>query len=116
MLKFSKGQDNLDKLLGTQRISFNKEDIGYNPLIKKKTYEDFFVQSTSQNKSHLTCNYCLKNGHISYSCYLRKSCTSSMGTKRCETSKCELREKRFLSTNYVLRAINFYREIQGLKA
>ena len=36
VLKFSKGQNNLDKLLGSQRMSFNKESIGYNPLTKRK--------------------------------------------------------------------------------
>jgi len=37
VLKFCKGQNNLDKLLESQRISFNKEGIGYNPFNKKKT-------------------------------------------------------------------------------
>jgi len=72
VLKFSKGQENLDKLLGTQRISFNKEGIGYNPFNKKKTYKNFFVQEASKNTPHTICNYCLRKGHISYSCPLRK--------------------------------------------
>ena len=50
VLKFSKGQDNLDKLLGSQRMSFNKEGIGYNPFNKKKTYKNFII------KRHLKMN------------------------------------------------------------
>ena len=72
-LKFTKGQDNLEKLLGSQRMSFNKEGIGYNPLNKKKAYKNFFIKETSKNESHTTCNYCLRNGHISHSCPLRKT-------------------------------------------
>ena len=72
-LKFTKGQDNLDKLLGSQRMSFNKEGIGYNPLNKKKAYKNFFIKETPKNKSHISYNYCLRNKHISYSCPLRKT-------------------------------------------
>ena len=65
VLKFLKGRENLDKLLGSHRMSFNKEDIGYNPFNKKKTYKNFLSQETSKNKSHTSCNYCLRNGHMS---------------------------------------------------
>jgi len=71
-LKFSKGKDNLDKLLGSQRMSFNKEGIRYNPSNKKKTYKNFFVQEASKNKSHIICNYCLRKGYISHSFPVRK--------------------------------------------
>jgi len=67
VLKFTKGQDNFDKLLGSQRMSFNKEGIGCNPLNEKKTCQNFIIQETSKNKSHTTCNYCFKSHHISYS-------------------------------------------------
>jgi len=73
VLKFSKGKDNLDKLHGSQRMSFNKEGIGYNPFNKKKTYKNLFVQTASKNESHIICNYCLRRGHLSYSCPLRNS-------------------------------------------
>ena len=72
-LKFTKGPDNLDKLLGLQRLSINKEGIGYNPLNRKKAYKNFFIKETSENESHTTCNYCLRNVHISHSCPLRKT-------------------------------------------
>ena len=44
ILKFTKGQENLDKLLCNQKTSFNKEEIGYNHSNKKKTYKSFFVK------------------------------------------------------------------------
>ena len=64
ILKLSKEQENLDKLWGSRRISFKKERIAYNPF-NKKVYMNFFVQLTSQAKSHGICNYYQKNGHIS---------------------------------------------------
>jgi len=72
VLKFSKGQDKLDKLLESQRMSFNKEGIGYNPFNAKKTYKNFFVQEASKYASHIISSYCLRKGHISHSCPLRK--------------------------------------------
>jgi len=35
--------------------------------------QNFFVQETSKNVSHTTCNYCLRKGHIFHLCPLRKS-------------------------------------------
>ena len=72
VLKFSKGQENLDKLLGSQRMSYNKKGIGYNPFNKKKNYKNSFIYETSKDKSHTECNYCLRKGHISHSCHLKK--------------------------------------------
>ena len=37
--------------------------------------QNFFVQETSKNVSHTTCNYCLRKGHISHLCPLKKSNT-----------------------------------------
>ena len=66
VLKFFKGQNN---------VNFKKEGIGYNPVNKKKNYKNFFVQETSKNVSHTTCNYCLRKGHISHLCPPKKSNT-----------------------------------------
>ena len=62
----------MDKLLYTQRVSFNKEGIGYNHFNEKNTYKNFFVKSTPYKKDVRTCNYCSKIGHIADSCPLRK--------------------------------------------
>jgi len=72
VLEFSKGEENLDKLLGSHRMSFNKEDIGYNPFNKKKNYKNFFVHETSEDGSHTVCNSYLRKDHISYSYPLKK--------------------------------------------
>jgi len=72
VLKFCKGQNNLDKLLGSQRMSFNKEGIGYNPFNKKKAYKKYFVQEASTNECHIICNYYLRKGHMSHLYPLRK--------------------------------------------
>ena len=61
----------MDKLLGSQRMSFNKEGIGNNSFNKKKAYRNFFVKEAPKNE--IICNYCLRKCHISYSCSLRKS-------------------------------------------
>ena len=54
-------------------MSFNKEGIGYDPFNKKKTYNNFFVKEAPKNESHIICNYCLRKGHISHSCPLKKA-------------------------------------------
>ena len=68
ILKFTKGQENLDKLLCTQRASFNKEGIGYNHFNKKKTYKNFFVRIAPYKEDTRTC----KVSHITYSCPFKK--------------------------------------------
>ena len=47
VLKFSKGEENLNKILGTQKISFNKKINSFNSFNKKKYYKKFFVKSTN---------------------------------------------------------------------
>ena len=72
ILKFTQGQENLDKLLCTQRASFNEEGIGYNYSNKKKTYKNFVVKSTPHRKDARACNYCSKIDHIACSCPFKK--------------------------------------------
>jgi hypothetical protein len=38
------GKKNLDNLLGSQRCVFDKAGIGYNPGIKEKRYQKFFLK------------------------------------------------------------------------
>ena len=71
--KFTEGQQNLDRLLCTQKASFNKEEIGYNYFNKKKSYNNLFVKSTWHKKDARTSNYCYKIVHIAYSCLYKKS-------------------------------------------
>jgi len=55
ILKFTQGQENLDKLC-TQKASFNKERIGYKHFNKNKCYKSFFVKPPSYKKNNETCN------------------------------------------------------------
>ena len=72
VLKFSKVEENLNKILGSQKTSFNKEGIDFNPFNKKKCYKNFFVKSTNHKSSNsITCNYCCKLGHISTCCPIK---------------------------------------------
>ena len=50
VLKFSKGQDNLDKLLGSQKMSFNEEGMDTTLLTKRKLTKTFLF------KRHLKMN------------------------------------------------------------
>ena len=79
---FTKGRENLESLLGSQNVVFNKNGIAYNPgnVINDKKLSSFFVPAKSgfsafnsgKKASHVTCFYCMKSGHISRSCIGRK--------------------------------------------
>ena len=53
-------------------MSFNKEEIGFNPFNKKKCYKNFFVKSMRYESKTITCNYCCKIGHISTHCPIKR--------------------------------------------
>ena len=72
ILKFTQAQENLDRLLSTQRASFNKEGIEYDHFNEKNNYRNFFVKPTLHEMNVKTCDYCSKDDHITYSCPLRK--------------------------------------------
>jgi len=79
---FTKGRENLESLLGSQNVVFNKNGIGYNPgnVTNVKKLSSFFVPAKSgfstfnsgRKASHVTCFYCMKSGHTSRSCIARK--------------------------------------------
>ena len=57
--KFCKGEVTLHKFLSAQKVSFNKEGIGFHPFNKNKSYNEFFVTSTNyKNSCSISCNYC----------------------------------------------------------
>jgi len=72
ILKFTQGQENLHKVLCTQKASFNKEGIGYNHLNRNKCYKNFFVNPNFYKKKNETRNYCSKVDRTTYSCTFRK--------------------------------------------
>ena len=79
---FTKGRENLESLLGSQNVVFNKNGLGYTPgnATNVKKLSSFFVPAKSvfsafnsgKKASHVTCFYCMKSGHTSRSCIARK--------------------------------------------
>jgi len=79
---FTKGRENLETLLGSQNVVFNKNGLEYNPRIKNnvKKLSIFFVPTktgfSSFNSSNTmysaSCFYCMKSGHISKTCKARR--------------------------------------------
>jgi len=66
ILKFSKREENLNKILGTQKVSFNKERISFNSFNRKAYYKSFFIESTNyKSETAITCICCCEIGHIS---------------------------------------------------
>ena len=78
---FTKGRENLETLLGSQNVVFNKIGLGYNTGTKNnvKKLSSFFVPSktsfssfNNSNTMHTaSCFYCMKSGHISRTCKAR---------------------------------------------
>jgi len=70
---FINGRENLETLLVSQNVVFNKNGIGYNPGRKNnvKKLSSFFVPartsfssfSNLKSKFVLSCFYCMKSGH-----------------------------------------------------
>ena len=79
---FIKGRENLETLLGSQNVVFNKNGLGYNFGKKNnvKNLSIFFVPSktgyssfNSSNTMHsVSCFYCMKYVHISRTCKARR--------------------------------------------
>ena len=47
LLKLTKAQENLDKLLGSQYMSFTKKGLEFNANNRKRPYKHFFIKETS---------------------------------------------------------------------
>ena len=68
---FTNGKKNLDNLLGSQRYVFDKVGIGYNPKIKEKHFQRFFVNESFLNSP--ICKHCGKMGHNIHTCSIKKN-------------------------------------------
>lgn len=104
---FTNGKRNFEKLLGSQRCVFNnKVGLGYMPKEKYKPHKNFFGKPTKskfdfqnsfhKNKffkeryyynysstsymSHITCNFCNRNGHNYHACPIRRKHTMTVRT------------------------------------
>jgi hypothetical protein len=78
LTNFTNGKKNLDNLLGSQRCVFDKAGIGYNPKIKEKHYQKFFINENLL-KSPI-CKHCGKLGHNIHTCPMKNMIWVVKGT------------------------------------
>jgi hypothetical protein len=78
LTNFTNGKKNLDNLLGSQRCVFDKAGIGYNPKIKEKHYQKFFINENFL-KSPI-CKHCEKLGHNIHTCPMKNMIWVVKGT------------------------------------
>jgi hypothetical protein len=78
LTNFTNGKKNLDNLLGSQRCVFDKAGIGYNPKIKEKHYQKFFINENFL-KSPI-CKHCGKLGHNIHTCSMKNMIWVVKGT------------------------------------
>jgi len=71
--KLAMGTTNLNVVLGSQHCVFDKAEIGFKPLFKKKTrkFSSFFKTGSQHTSRFQTCFYCLHKGHTMRSCRAR---------------------------------------------
>ncbi|GAV86413.1 hypothetical protein CFOL_v3_29844 [Cephalotus follicularis] len=69
--KFSSSNDKMDKLLGMQRCVFDRVGLGFDEMNKVKHFDKFL----DRKKKVMNCNFCGKVGHITSTCWNRKSST-----------------------------------------
>jgi len=65
--RFTRGKTNLEVVFDSQNCVFGKTGIDYNSLSEKKLkkFANFFSTRKSSDISFLSCNYCLRKGHVS---------------------------------------------------
>jgi len=72
--KFTKGKSNLEVVIGSQNCVFGKVGLSYTPIHEKKAKKisSFFSKSKPNAMPFISCNYCMKKGHVLMNCYARK--------------------------------------------
>ena len=72
--KFTRGKANLEAVIGYQNCVFGKAGLGYTPIHEKKAkkFSSFFSKSEPNAMTFISCNYCMKKGHVLKNCYARK--------------------------------------------
>ena len=72
LFKFTKGKDNLDKLLGAQNMPFKKNSLGHTCNHKNTCYTCYFVKTISSSMPNVCCTYYGKYGHMLNIYYMNK--------------------------------------------
>jgi len=59
--RFTRGEANLEALLGSQNCVFGKAGLSYNHSFQKKTkkFSSFFTKSKPNDMPFISCNYCM---------------------------------------------------------
>ena len=72
--KFTRGKANLEVVLGSQNCVFGKAGLGYTFIHenKAKKFSIFFSKNEPNVMPFISCNYCMKKGHVLKNCYARK--------------------------------------------
>ena len=72
--KFTRGKANMEAILGSQNCVFGKAGLGYTPIHEKKAkkFSSFFSKSEPNAMPFISCNYCMKQGHVLKNFYARK--------------------------------------------
>ena len=68
--KLTKGKENLEKLLGSQRQSLSEHGLSYTPFTKRKSSKTIFVKQGFSTDDE--CSYCGLTGHYACLCKLRE--------------------------------------------
>lgn len=71
--KFTKGRDNLNLILGSQMVSYNKFGLIYEPTINAKSFSKICHANSTTKCNMVRCKYCNKNDHVTLFCFVRKS-------------------------------------------
>ena len=74
LCKVHKSKANLEVVLSSQICVFWKVGLGYTPIFEKKAkkFSRFFSKSEPNVMPFISCNYCMKKGHVLKNCYARK--------------------------------------------
>ena len=72
--KFTRGKPNLEAVLGSKNYVSGKAGLGYTPIHEKKAkkFSSFFSKNEPNAMPFISCNYCMKKGHVLKNCYARK--------------------------------------------
>ena len=69
--RFTRGEANLEVVLGSQNCVFGKARLGYNPSFQNKTkkFSSFISKSKPNDMLFISFNYCMQKGHVIKNCH-----------------------------------------------
>jgi len=72
--RFTRGEANLEVVLGSQNCVFSKAGLDYNLSFQKETmkFSSFFSKSMPSDMPFISCNYSMQKGYVIKNCHARK--------------------------------------------